>query len=272
MVLTAPEADEKLTLLVRKDAPARGRAMGIVDAVAFKHASNQLLTTKHPPRDEAAVELLGALSTIRSFLMGGPAFLTRPPTLRRCAGFNLIELLVSVAVLSIAALLGLPALENSIQRNKIIGTAHQTTALLHLARVTAIRHTVPATVRADFATDRILAFRDPNRNGIQDDPATEPIIGSETGFVLPLGVVFQAPGEGPEGENAVVEFEENSGGGWITFESDGSVAKTGGLRLADPAHNHLEIRVGPQATGRVSLRKWDGVAWREPGDGTWAWN
>ena len=190
----------------------------------------------------------------------------------RRAGFTLVELLITAAVLSIAVLLGLPALENTLQRSRIEGMARQTTVLMHMARVTAIRHTVPATVRIDFATDRVLAFRDPNRNGVQDDPITEPVIAGEQGFELPRGVTFQAPGEAPEGASAVVEFDENGGGGWIIFETDGSVAKAGGLRLADSFDNYLEIRVAPRATARVFLRKWDGFAWREPGDGRWIWN
>jgi prepilin-type N-terminal cleavage/methylation domain-containing protein len=197
----------------------------------------------------------------------------RVPRLVRAAGFTLVELLAAITILAITVLLGMPALENTIQRGKIEGLARQTSMLMYQARLAAIRYTVPTTVRVDFATDRIVAFRDPNRNGIQDDPESEPTIGGEHGFPLPLGVSFQAPGEVPEAANAVVEFDEDSGGGWVIFQTDGSVAKAGGFRLADRLDNYLEIRIAPPATARIYLRKWDGVAWREPGEGgAWSWN
>jgi len=188
------------------------------------------------------------------------------------AGFTLVELLASVTILAIALLLGMPALENTIQRGKIESLTRQTSMLMYQARLAAIRYTVPTTVRVDFASDRIVAFRDPNRNGVQDDPMNEPTIGGEHGFPLPSGVSFQAPGEAPEAANASVDFDEDSGGGWVTFQSDGSVVKAGGLRFADRLENFLEIRISPPATARISLRKWNGLAWREQGDGgAWVW-
>jgi prepilin-type N-terminal cleavage/methylation domain-containing protein len=193
--------------------------------------------------------------------------------LGRRRGFTLVELLAAITILAITVLLGMPALENTIQRGKIESLARQTSMLMYQARLAAIRYTVPTTVRVDFATDRIVAFRDPNRNGIQDDPMSEPTIGGEHGFPLPFGVAFQAPGEAPEADSAVVDFDEDSGGGWVIFQTDGSVAKAGGLRFADRLENYLEIRIAPPATARIYLRKWDGVAWREQGEGgAWAWN
>src|SRR5688500_18031625 len=97
--------------------------------------------------------------------------------LAHAAGFTLVELLAAITILAIAVLLGMPALENTIQRRKIESLARQTSMLMYQARLAAIRYTVPTTVRVDFAGDRIVAFRDPNRNGMQDDPVSEPTVG-----------------------------------------------------------------------------------------------
>jgi prepilin-type N-terminal cleavage/methylation domain-containing protein len=183
------------------------------------------------------------------------------------AGFTFVELLIVVIILGVVMLLGFPALQNMVRRGKIEGLARETSLLMQEARFAAIRHTVRTSVIADLAGGRIFATRDRNGNGQRDEPGDH-VIGSEVGFSLPAGVEFGGPG------GAIDGFDADASHGWVVFETDGSVAKAGGIRLADRRDNFLEIRVEPKATARVFLRKWDGAAWREQGElnRSWAWN
>ncbi len=202
------------------------------------------------------------------------------------AGFSFVELLITVIILAVVMLLGFPALQNMIRRGKIEGLARETSLLMQQARYTAIRHTVNTSVVADLAGDRILAHRDPDRDGVLD--AGEQIIGGEAGLPLPNGVYFWgAPDNGsadpaPEGPNAIDGLDEDASHGWVIFNTDGSIAKDGGIRLGDQRGNFLEVRIAPPATARVAVRKWDPnvcagsppVCWREQGElnRSWTWN
>jgi hypothetical protein len=62
----------------------------------------------------------------------------------------------------------------------------------------------------------------------------------------------------------------------MVFGPDGSIRDPGALRIADarePRRNVLEVRVAPQATARVEVRKYvyEDLVFRPYGAGLWEW-
>lgn len=187
-------------------------------------------------------------------------------------GFTLIELLVIIAIIMILALFTWPALHKMIIRSKLQGFATEVSSALNRARLESVKRSVPAVVRLDFATDELVVFVD-----VDGDGAFTPDPGVAQGLAdfellrrpRPSRIVFAGPLNGVEGTDTVDGFtvnpEDNSLPRQAVFNPDGSVADVGGFRFADVRGNVLEVRVEPQATARVELRKWD-PAWTDPED------
>jgi type II secretory pathway pseudopilin PulG len=215
----------------------------------------------------------------------------------RGSGFTLVEALVVLAVAMMILLLGFPALQNMIVRGKLEGAAQQASTLLRSARYEALKSggaagagrswTARVVVKADFATEEIVTFVDLN-DGLgasRSDLLFNPVAGApakstdyELGrFRLPSGVRFWGPSDAaPEGPSAIEGWTADPAGSALpplaVFRSDGSIEDSGALRLGDQRGNRLEVRVSPEATARVEVRKQgtDGV-WRARGDGGKAW-
>lgn len=208
---------------------------------------------------------------------------------RAVAGFTLVEALVVAAIVGVAALLAGPPLIKLLVRNKLISATRETAVLMQLARLEAIRYSAPTVVRADFANRRVIAWRESvTRNLVQE--AGEVALGTVT---LPSRVVFWSPTDaGPDGATASTftgtaptpAFVAGSSIPGAVYLGDGSVLAVGALRFADEAGVHfLEVNVGPLATGRPSVRKYNptppiaGTFWYEPGKVTatgrnaWEW-
>lgn len=200
---------------------------------------------------------------------------------KRPGGFTLLEIMVVVAVVGIVALMGLPALQNMILRSKHEGAARRISMLIHQAKMEAVKQSVSTVVAIDPATDSVTAFADVNADGdFKFDPdgsadyrTTDYRIGAT--FSLPAGVSFMRYDESTDPDHVADGFLDVtwSGTDVAVFESDGSVRVVGAFRTGDLEGNFLEIRVEPQATARVQIRKWDGdeyLAQGEKGE-TWKW-
>ncbi|WP_255771978.1 GspH/FimT family pseudopilin [Microbulbifer guangxiensis] len=66
----------------------------------------------------------------------------------KSAGFTLVELLITVAILAIVVALAAPSFNDSIQRNQRIACANGLVGVLQLARSEAVRVAAPITVTA----------------------------------------------------------------------------------------------------------------------------
>lgn len=187
-------------------------------------------------------------------------------------GFTLIEMLVVVAILGIAALLSIPYLSAQIQRSKLLGAASQVSGLMRLARLDAIKYSRCGIVAIDLGTRKVNAFSDKDADCLPD---ADEVIGE---VILPNSVTFEAPGN-VTGAASVQGFSTFSGNPNIAvFRSEGSIDATGAFRLKSEAlgtgaPNYLEVNVAPAATARVALRKYESGAWVENDDtGVWKWN
>jgi prepilin-type N-terminal cleavage/methylation domain-containing protein len=198
----------------------------------------------------------------------------------RCvAAFTLVELLITLAIAALLLTFGIPALNKLIARSKLEGQARMLSVLVGRARNEAVTLGVETVVH--FDGDAFVAFADLDGAGSSDPPDGEfnPVSGSPhrtTDWRLDRqsldSVVTIA---GPSGQPAVAGLvNPDRPDGRIIFNPDGSLFSTGGIRLSDPRGNHVEVAVGPRATGQVTLLKWDGTAWREQGEQgvSWQWN
>jgi type II secretory pathway pseudopilin PulG len=188
--------------------------------------------------------------------------------------------MVVVAVVGIVALMGLPALQNMILRSKHEGAARRISMLIHQAKMEAVKLSVSTVVAIDPATDSVTAFADVNADGdFQFDPdgsadfrTTDYQIGGT--LTLPAGISFAAH-DGTDDAKVADGFQDVpwSGTDVAIFESDGSVRVVGAFRTGDLEGNFLEVRVEPQATARVEVRKWDGAEYLAQGEKgkTWKW-
>ena len=182
-----------------------------------------------------------------------------------CRGFTLIEALVTLAILAIAFVLGIPALSNLISRSRLEGAARELAVLSQRARLEAIKRRVQTVVEVDPATGAVFAYADVD--GVHDtdppDLVYNPVAGAlsydtdyRIGQLEPrTGVEVAAPtGGGP----AIDGLTDAGGERVAVFQPTGAADAAGGFRLGDAAGlNFLEVRIEPAGTGRVELRKWD---------------
>lgn len=161
----------------------------------------------------------------------------------KSSGFSLIELVVVLALIAVAAVLGFPTLRAVLHRSKIGGCAQQISVAMQQARFEAIKKATSVTVAA---SGRSLVSTSGGATLSRVD--------------LPNRVSFEAS-LGFNGANTV------------TFRSDGSVDYTGAFRIVDGWDNHLEIGVDPQATARIEVRMKDGSGtYVTEGTGGKAWS
>jgi prepilin-type N-terminal cleavage/methylation domain-containing protein len=181
------------------------------------------------------------------------------------AGFTLIELLVVLAIVVIAVLIGLPALQNMIHRAQIEGGVRQAAVELRAAKLEAVKKSATTYVEADFANDRLVTWRETGADGFT--PATDEEVRE---MRLPSRVTFWGPADAsPEGADAT----KPAGQLYLTFLSSGAAEDSGAFRFSDGHGNFLEVQVDPPATARVAIRKWDGTDWFQQGENgqRWEW-
>lgn len=187
----------------------------------------------------------------------------------RARGFTLVEMLVVIAIIAIVAVITIPALHKMIVRSRLEGFASEVSGLMQRARLEAVKRSVPTVMRVDFENDELVVFVDvdfavPGNAGVFNPDTSVPPGDADFELIRrrkPAKVAFQGPDDGEEGADAVNGFTVNPEDGSLpnqaVFNPDGSIEDPGGFRLADPKGNILEVRVAPQATARVELRKYD---------------
>ena len=179
-------------------------------------------------------------------------------------GFTLIELIVVLAIIVIAALIGMPALLNAIRRSSTEGGVRQATVELRAARFEAIKNSATVYVEADFANDQLVTWRETNLT-----PLLSPDDEELRRMPLPTRLHYWGPADAAaEGPNAT----DPPSTPVMTFMPNGAIDEEGAFRFSDGL-NFLEVRVAPRATARVTMLKWNGTQWRPQGenDERWEW-
>jgi Tfp pilus assembly protein FimT len=201
---------------------------------------------------------------------------------RRVAGFNVVELVIVLVVLGIAAAVGAPLTVQLVARSKLQGASQEVAAHLLMARMEAMTMGRTAVVVPDYAAKRLFCFLDENENlrfdGDVDRQVFNLPVPAETGstgvyFMGPDGVAgtAQAPAQSVEGLTSTGQANLRA----AVFQRDGSIRSPGAFRLGDgkqPQPNVIEVRVAPQSTARVEVRKFvAGEGFRSYGSGLWEW-
>ncbi len=190
----------------------------------------------------------------------------RPARPLDCRGFTLIEALVTLAILAIAMVLGIPALANLVSRSRLENAAHELAVLTQRARLEAVKRQVQTVVEVDPATGAALAYADVDGASASDPPnlVFDPVAGAlsfDTDYrigYLPsrTGVQVAAPAGGGPALDGLTDA--GSGKKVAVFGPTGAAEAAGGVRFTDAASlNFLEVRLEPAGTGRIELRKWD---------------
>lgn len=184
---------------------------------------------------------------------------------RREAGFTFLELVVTVAVFAVVALLTVPNLLSLNARRNLEGTAEQTAVLLRKARYDAIRSGRAVEVTLDAGRRSVFVDLDGDR-------VFDPVEMRQGVVRLPRGV---DPGGPAADADAVTGFTLDGGVRVAVFEPTGSLQGDGGaFRFGDRRRNFIEVRVSEPATGFVELRKWQDGGWlrHRQGGEAWEWN
>ena len=180
-------------------------------------------------------------------------------------GFTLIESMVVLLFVALLVTIGLPALQQMIHRSRLEGATRECAVMCQRSRLESIRQGMPVVVRFDTKDRTVASWIDANGDGVQDPTETEIMVIS-----LPGAVRF----EGPPGLNPIEGFTTDPDGGWVTFQTDGSIDFEGEVHFMDERSNYLQLSLEPRATANVQVTKWDGTKWVSPGEGgkPWKWN
>lgn len=197
-------------------------------------------------------------------------------------GFSFAELLVTIAIISIAALIGLPALQNQIIKSKLEGFARTATINLQVARQEAIKSGRPVVV--EFENFRMFAFVDITGDDLEYTEDLTAVYKTADYMVWSLPLPVALEGDGATVRDASVLFsapDDSDGQPFVgltdvggkkklIYDPDGSVRDVGAFRFGDfrppgafstslngPCGNCFQVGISPAATGKAHLMKWD---------------
>lgn len=207
----------------------------------------------------------------------------------RQRGFSLLEVLIVLGVVGLMAAFAIPALQTAVRRTKLTGYVQATELMMRKARIEAIRRGRRVGVQVN-PNNRIV------RSFVDEDGSCSPTAGDTLLAIASDGtgsewLEFKGPDMSDPNNDELVGFQgtcplpagppppldpnfpDPPEGGWVTFDPSGAALEIGGFRFGDQHRNFLEVRVDPQATGKISIRKWDDVnsVWLDNHQGGEAW-
>lgn len=183
------------------------------------------------------------------------------------SGFTLIELLVTLSILMVLMMMSAPPLMKYIQRSKIMSAVQQTTSLMRLARIQAIKRGTPVVVEIQptIKPPAVRAFVDTDRDHVLD--TDEQVLGTillEKGVTFLYGYGFTTAT--PSSLPPVAVFLETG-----SIEPPSTADPKSGYQFTDIKGNELEVYVKSPITARIEIRKHEGAAWVTAGEGGTAW-
>ncbi len=181
------------------------------------------------------------------------------------SGFSIVEVLVTLSLLSVLGTMTLQALTSWGPRFDLRSSALQANSLINKARLEAIQRGVRTVVQADSEDNTLVAFADVNGDPMPGNPGyasyllfdPDPGLGErQTDYEIGR-VQLERSTLGAQGFDPVDGFTTIPGGGEeaLVIASTGIPQDLGAFRLADQAgRNVLEVAVTSLA-GKVASRK-----------------
>lgn len=177
----------------------------------------------------------------------------------RPAGFTLLEVIVTIALIGIAAAIAAIALGQWLPSYRLKGAARDLFNNLHYAQSQAITENRPWAVTFDASAPQgyvVVSSGPDNTLGTADDIETRPV----SLEIYGSGVVFgyQAGVEIVDGATAVTDAVDFAGDQAV-FNTNGT--STGGYVYLTGNANRT-YAVGTFASGVVRMKRWNGSSWQ----------
>ena len=201
----------------------------------------------------------------------------------RASGFTLVELLVVFVLMITIASIGVPALQKLFLRSKLMSASQEISSHLLRSRLESMKMSRQVVVAPVYASGTLVSWIDEIENQVFDAGTdTELYRLTVPGDTQSAGLFFMGPngnvgtdavpGESVEGLTLVPSTARKV----VVFFPDGSVREPGSIRISDdqtPRRNVIEIRVAPQATARIEIRKYvyDKLLYLPYGASQWDW-
>ncbi len=151
-------------------------------------------------------------------------------------GFSLIELTVTMAVIGLMAMIGLPSMQEWLERYRVRTAAQEIAAAMQLQRMRAVSQNGDFSIGFDVGAGTYALYQGPPGSGTLLDPLPH---------VLPMGVVYS-------GESDPVDAPNDE----LIFHSDGSLndstASDDQIFLGNSLGDVFTVTVN-RATGRVEV-------------------
>ncbi|MCP4020836.1 MAG: prepilin-type N-terminal cleavage/methylation domain-containing protein [Desulfobacteraceae bacterium] len=187
---------------------------------------------------------------------------------RHHQGFTLVELMVCLAVISIAAAIGVPSFLNQLPDLKLKGAARDLYSSMQKARLLAVktntRHSIVFTPGAP-GSYQIINIGPDAVFGTADDSAVQaPMDLGAYGYGINYGcgsTTRNATSSGGKFPSDFISYRNNM----VTFGSDGMLLNAGTVGyvyLTNVANTCFALGT-PTTTGHVVLRRWYTASWQD---------
>lgn len=207
--------------------------------------------------------------------MGQPPIVSPRRAVAECApdcaafaGFSVVELVVSVAVLLILAAISVPSLSRAFARYQMNDAASRLAGTIKLARFEAIRQNKLVDCQIQQTASGWVVYADVNRNQQPDPGETEDVLSGQITLVPAAAVPDPSPIAAPLGGSGYPLTPISGANAFVTFDPRGAVQSGNSsavyvLYLANPGNSDAGFRaVVLQPSGMVNI-------WTAPAGGPW---
>jgi type IV fimbrial biogenesis protein FimT len=148
-------------------------------------------------------------------------------------GFTLVEVAVTLSILSIMAAISIPTYISWLPKHRLITSARQIYDDLNLAKMEAVKRNTDVCIKFNLVKETYQVFVDTNGDGLQNDGASS---------ILKNNVTL---------ENAVTIGNSTFLNSTIGFNNRGMATNTGRIDVTNPTNTKLRINV--ITTGYISI-------------------